>query len=159
MSRVVREVFVRLYEEGLIYRETRLVNWCPACLTVLSDLEVVHEERQGHLWHIRYPVAGTKEFLVVATTRPETMLGDTAVAVHPEDERYKHLIGKKALLPLMNREIPIITDEMVDREFGTGAVEIPPAHDPNDFETGKTHGLAQIGVMTDDARKKANRGA
>src|SRR6266487_2569670 len=137
MSRVVREVFVRLYEERLIYRENQLVNWCPVCLTVLSDLEVVHEERQGHLWHIKYPVAGTKQVLVVATTRPETMLGDTAVAVNPKDERYAHLVGKKALLPLMNREIPIIADEMVDREFATGAVKITPAHDPNDFEVGR----------------------
>jgi valyl-tRNA synthetase len=158
MSRVVREVFVRLYEEGLIYRETRLVNWCPACLTVLSDLEVVHEERQGHLWHIKYPVPGTNVFLVVATTRPETMLGDTAVAVHPEDERYKHLIGKKVLLPLMNREIPIIADEMVDREFGTGAVKITPAHDPNDFELGRRHKLPEIDVMTDDGHMNANAG-
>jgi len=159
LSSVVREVFVRLYEEGLIYRENRLLNWCPVCLTVLSDLEVIHEERPGHLWHIRYPVAGTNEFLTVATTRPETMLGDTAVAVHPEDERYKHLLGKKVLLPLMNREIPIIGDEMVDREFGTGAVKITPAHDPNDFEVGKRHGLAEIDVMTDDAHMNANAGA
>src|SRR5215472_9309411 len=158
MSRKVREVFVRLYEEGLIYRETRLVNWCPVCLTVLSDLEVAHEEQQGHLWHIKYPVVGTNEFLTVATTRPETMLGDTAVAVHPEDERYKHLVGKKALLPLMNREIPIIADEMVDREFGSGAVKITPAHDPNDFEVGKRHKLAEIDVMTDDAHMNANAG-
>ncbi|HXY23599.1 MAG TPA: valine--tRNA ligase, partial [Candidatus Acidoferrum sp.] len=155
----VREVFVRLYEEGLIYREKRLVNWCPVCLTVLSDLEVVHEERQGHLWHIRYPVPGTNEFIVVATTRPETMLGDTAVAVHPQDERYRHLVGKKVLLPLMNREIPIIADEMVDREFGTGAVKITPAHDPNDFEAGKRHKLLEIDVMTDDAHMNANAGA
>ena len=159
MSRKVREVFVRLYEEGLIYREKRLVNWCPVCLTVLSDLEVVHEERQGHLWHIRYPVPGTNEFIVVATTRPETMLGDTAVAVHPQDERYRHLVGKKVLLPLMNREIPIIADEMVDREFGTGAVKITPAHDPNDFEAGKRHKLLEIDVMTDDAHMNANAGA
>ena len=158
MSRVVREVFVRLYEEGLIYRENRLVNWCPVCLTVLSDLEVVHEERQGHLWHIKYPVAGTKEFLVVATTRPETMLGDTAVAVNPKDERYAHLVGKKTLLPLMNREIPIIADEMVDREFGTGAVKITPAHDPNDFEVGRRHKLAEIDVMTDDGKMNAAAG-
>ena len=159
MSRVVREVFVRLYEEGLIYREKRLVNWCPVCLTVLSDLEVVHEERQGHLWHIKYPVAGTKEFVVVATTRPETMLGDTAVAVNPGDERYQQLVGKKVLLPLMNREIPMIADEMVDREFGTGAVKITPAHDPNDFEVGRRHGLAQIDVMTDDGKMSANAGS
>jgi valyl-tRNA synthetase len=159
MSRVVREVFVRLYEEGLIYRENRLVNWCPVCLTVLSDLEVNHEERQGYLWHIKYPVAGTNEFLVVATTRPETMLGDTAVAVHPADERYKHLIGKKVALPLTGREIPVIADEMVDREFGTGAVKITPAHDPNDFEVGRRHGLPEIDVMTDDARMNAAAGA
>ncbi len=150
---------MRLYEEGLIYRATRLVNWCPDCLTVLSDLEVVHEERLGNLWHIKYPIVGTKEFLTVATTRPETMLGDTAVAVHPEDERYKHLVGKKALLPLINREIPIIADEMVDKEFGTGAVKITPAHDPNDFETGKRHKLAEIDVMTEDAHMNANAGA
>ncbi len=158
MSRVVREVFVRLYEEGLIYRETRLVNWCTVCLTVLSDLEVVHDERQGHLWHIKYPVAGTDQFVVVATTRPETMLGDTAVAVHPEDERYKALIGKKVLLPLMKREIPVIADEMVDREFGTGAVKITPAHDPNDFEAGRRHKLPEIDVMTDDGHMNANAG-
>src|SRR5260370_3101630 len=158
MSRVVREVFVRLYEEALIYRENRLVNWCPVCLTVLSDLEVVHEERQGHLWHIKYPVTGTKEFLVVATTRPETMLGDTAVAVYSEDERYTHLVGKKALLPLMNREIPVIADAMVDREFGTGAVKITPAHDPNDFEVGRRHKLAEIDVMTDDGKMNAAGG-
>ncbi len=159
LSPVVREAFVRLYEEGLIYRENRLLNWCPVCLTVLSDLEVVHEERRGHLWHIKYPVAGTNEFLVVATTRPETMLGDTAVAVNPEDERYEHLVGKKALLPLMNREIPIIADAMVDREFGTGAVKITPAHDPNDFEVGRRHKLAEIEVMTDDGKMNAAAGA
>jgi valyl-tRNA synthetase len=160
MTLKVREVFVRLYEEGLIYRAHYLTNWCPVCLTVLSDLEVVHEERLGHLWSIKYPVAGTAgEYLVVATTRPETMLGDTAVAVHPEDERYKHLVGRKAMLPLMNREIPIIADEMVDREFGTGAVKITPAHDPNDFEVGRRHKLAEINVMTDDAHMNANAGA
>src|SRR5258706_407991 len=131
--RIGRMVFVQLYEQGLIYRAHYMTNWCPVCLTVLSDLEVLHEERQGHLWHIRYPVVGTQEHIVVATTRPETMLGDTAVAVHPEDERYKHLIGRKVMLPLMNREIPIIGDEIVDREFGTGAVKIKPAHDPDDF--------------------------
>jgi len=130
----------------------------PVCLTVLSDLEVVHEERQGHLWHIKYPVVGTKEFLVVATTRPETMLGDTAVAVNPEDERYARLVGKKVLLPLMNREIPIIADAMVDREFGTGAVKITPAHDPNDFEVGRRHKLAEIDVMTDDGKMNAAAG-
>jgi valyl-tRNA synthetase len=158
MSRVVRKVFVQLYNERLIYRATRLVNWCPVCLTVLSDLEVNHEERVGHLWHIRYPVAGTQEYVVVATTRPETMLGDTAVAVHPEDERYKQLVGKKVLLPLMKREIPIIADAMVDREFGTGAVKITPAHDPNDFEAGKRHGLAEIDVLTGDGHMSAAAG-
>ena len=158
LSRVVREVFVRLYEEGLIYRGHYLTNWCPVCQTVLSDLEVVHEERQGHLWQIRYPVVGSQEFLVVATTRPETMLGDTAVAVHPADERYKHLVGKRVLLPLMNREIPIIADEMVDREFGTGAVKITPAHDPNDFEVGRRHNLPEIDVMTSDARMSTAAG-
>jgi valyl-tRNA synthetase len=160
LSAVVREVFVRLHEEGFIYREKRLLNWCPVCLTVLSDLEVVHEDRPGHLWQIKYSVAGRAgEFLTVATTRPETMLGDTAVAVHPEDERYKHLIGKSVVLPLMNREIPIIGDTMVDLEFGTGAVKITPAHDPNDFEVGRRHGLAQIDVMTDDGHINENGGA
>jgi valyl-tRNA synthetase len=158
-SRVVNDVFVRLYEQGLIYRGHYLINWCPECLTVLSDLEVLHEERQGHLWYIKYPVAGTKEFLVVATTRPETMLGDTAVAVHPEHERYRHLVGKKVMLPLMNREIPIVADEMVDREFGTGAVKITPAHDPNDFQVGLRHQLPEIDVMTDDGHMSANAGA
>jgi valyl-tRNA synthetase len=159
LSRVVREVFVRLYEDGLIYRAHYLINWCPTCLTALSDLEVLHEERQGHLWHIRYPVAGSSEFVVVATTRPETMLGDTAVAVHPEDERYQHLIGKKLVLPLMNRDIPVIADTMVDREFGTGAVKITPAHDPNDFEAGRRHNLPEIDVMTDDGKMSGNAGA
>jgi valyl-tRNA synthetase len=167
MSRAVREAFVRLYEEKLIYRAPYLTNWCPVCLTVLSDLEVVHEERQGHLWHIKYPVVDTDgagsrgcaaKFLVVATTRPETMLGDTAVAVHPEDERYKDLIGKNVALPLMNRLIPIIADEMVDREFGTGAVKITPAHDPNDFEVGRRHQLPEINVMTDDGKMNAAAG-
>jgi len=158
LSRVVRDVFVRLYEEKLIYRANRMMNWCPVCLTVLSDLEVLHEERTGSLWYVRYPVVGTKEFITVATTRPETMLGDTAVAVHPEDERYKHLLGKKIKLPLIGREIPVVADEMVDREFGTGAVKITPAHDPNDFEVGKRHKLPEIDVMTDDARMNANAG-
>jgi len=159
LSRVVNEVFVRLYEEGLIYREKRMVNWCPGCRTVLSDLEVKYEEQQGHLWYVKYPVIGTKEFVIVATTRPETMLGDTAVAVHPQDERYRNLVGKKVMLPLMNRVIPIIADEMVDREFGTGAVKITPAHDPNDFEAGRRHGLEQIDVMTDDAHMSEKAGA
>jgi valyl-tRNA synthetase len=152
LYRAVLEAFLRLYREGLIYRGRYMVNWCPRCQTAISDLEVVHNERVGNLWYIRYPVAGLpQKFLVVATTRPETMLGDTAVAVHPEDERYRDLIGKKVLLPLMNREIPIIADRYVDREFGTGVVKITPAHDPNDFEVGKRHGLPEIDVMTDDA--------
>jgi valyl-tRNA synthetase len=159
LSRVVIEVFVRLYDDGFIYRETRLVNWCPVCLTVLSDLEVLHEERAGSLWHIRYPVVGSDLSIVVATTRPETMLGDTAVAVHPADERYAALIGKRVLLPLMKREIPIIGDEMVEREFGTGAVKITPAHDANDFAVGKRHGLEEIDVMTADGKMNANAGA
>jgi valyl-tRNA synthetase len=159
LSRVVRKVFVQLYEEGLIYRAHYLTNWCPVCLTVLSDLEVLHEERQGHLWHIRYPVLGSNEQLVVATTRPETMLGDTAVAVHPNDERYKPLIGKMVQLPLLHREIPIVADEMVDPEFGTGAVKITPAHDPNDFELGRRHNLPEIDVMTDDGHMSAAAGS
>ena len=158
LSRVVTEVFVRLYEEGLIYRAHYLINWCPNCLTALSDLEVNHEERVGNLWYIRYPVAGSSEFVVVATTRPETMLGDTAVAVNPEDERYQHLIAKKLNLPLVNREIPVIADEMVDREFGTGAVKITPAHDANDFAAGKRHNLPEINVMTDEAKMNGNAG-
>ncbi len=157
-SRVVREIFVRLHEEGLIYRAHYLINWCPSCLTALSDLETVHEERHGHLWHIRYPLVGSNEHVSVATTRPETMLGDTAVAVNPEDERYKHLVGKKVLLLLINREIPIVVDEMVDREFGTGAVKITPAHDPNDFELGRRHKLPEIDVMTDDGKMSAAAG-
>src|SRR5579862_5035202 len=150
LYRAVIEAFLRLYREGLIYRGRYMVNWCPRCQTAISDLEVVHHERAGEIWNIRYPIAGSKEFLVVATTRPETMLGDTAVAVHPDDERYQRFIGKTVILPLMNREIPIIADTYVDREFGTGAVKITPAHDPNDFEIGKRHNLPQIDVMTSD---------
>jgi valyl-tRNA synthetase len=158
LSRAVTEVFVRLYEDGLIYRGHYIVNWCPQCRTAISDLETVHEERQGHLWHIRYPIVGTNEHVVVATTRPETMLGDTAVAVHPSDPRYQHLIGKMVLLPLMNREIPIVDDFVVDRDFGTGAVKVTPAHDPNDFEIGRRHNLPEIDVMTDDAKMSAAAG-
>src|SRR5215471_15893709 len=158
LSRAVREVFVRLYEEGLIYRAHYLVNWCPVCQTVISDLETVHEERVGNLWYIRYPVVGSNEHVVVATTRPETMLGDTAVAVHPEDERYAHLVGKKVRLPLLNREIPIIADRYVDREFGTGVVKVTPAHDPNDFEAGRRHNLPEIDVLTDNGHMSAAAG-
>jgi len=159
LYRSVLEAFLRLYREGLIYRGRYMVNWCPRCLTAISDLEVVHHERTGEIWDIRYPIVGSPgEFLTVATTRPETMLGDTAVAVHPEDDRYKHLVGKKVLLPLMNREIPIIADTYVDREFGTGVVKITPAHDPNDFEVGKRHHLAEIDIMTDDGHINSNGG-
>ncbi len=158
LSRAVREVFVRLYEAGLIYRGKYIVNWCPDCGTAISDLEVKHEEVAGKLYEIRYPVIGTDEFITVATTRPETMLGDTAVAVNAADERYTHLHGKKVLLPLMKREIPIILDEIAKPEFGTGAVKITPAHDPNDFEAGKRHNLPQIEVMDEQARMSANAG-
>ncbi len=158
LSRAVREVFVRLYEEGLIYRGKYIVNWCPRCETAISDLEVKHEEVQGKLFEIRYPVIGTDEFITVATTRPETMLGDTAVAVNEKDERYKHLYGKKVLLPLMNREIPIITDELANPEFGTGAVKVTPAHDPNDFQAGLRHNLPQIDIMDEHAHVNENAG-
>jgi valyl-tRNA synthetase len=170
LSRAVREVFVRLYEEGLIYRGKYIVNWCPGCETAISDLEVKHEDVAGKLWEIRYPVirdeaggrtnasAATQEFITVATTRPETMLGDTAVAINAADERYTHLHGKKVLLPLMKREIPIILDEIAKPEFGTGAVKITPAHDPNDFEAGKRHNLPQIDVMDLHARMNENAG-
>ena len=158
LSRAVTEVFVRLYEDGLIYRGHYIVNWCPQCRTAISDLETVHEERKGFLWHIRYPIVGSDESVIVATTRPETMLGDTAVAVHPSDPRYQHLVGKMVLLPLMNREIPIVDDFMVDRDFGTGAVKVTPAHDPNDFELGRRHNLPEIDVMADDAKMSAAAG-
>jgi valyl-tRNA synthetase len=158
LSRAVREVFVRLYEEGLIYRGKYIVNWCPRCETAISDLEVKHEEVAGKLWEIRYPVVGSDEFITVATTRPETMLGDTAIAVNPKDERYTHLHGKRVLLPLMKREIPIITDELAQPEFGTGAVKVTPAHDPNDFQAGLRHNLPQIDVMDEHAHMNANAG-
>jgi valyl-tRNA synthetase len=152
LSKAVREVFVSLYEEGLIYRNNYIINWCPRCHTALSDLEVDHEDVEGNLWHIKYPVAGNPdEFLVVATTRPETMLGDTAVAVHPDDKRYGHLAGKMVELPLTGRTIPVIADSiLVDMEFGTGAVKVTPAHDFNDFETGKRHNLEEINVIDED---------
>ena len=158
LSRAVREVFVKLYEDGLIYRDNRLINWCPRCHTALSDLEVEHEDKKGSLWHLRYPVVGTDRYLVVATTRPETMLGDSAVAVHPKDERYQELIGKKVMLPLVNREIPIIADDYVDMEFGSGAVKITPAHDFNDFEIGKRHDLEFINVLDESGVVNENGG-
>ncbi len=150
-SRAVRDVFVNLYKKGLIYKGSRIVNWCPVCKTSISDAEVEHEEQAGHFWHINYPITGSDRMLEIATTRPETLLGDTAVAVHPDDERYKDLIGKSVILPLVNREIPIIADSYVDMEFGTGVVKITPAHDPNDFEVGKRHNLPEINVLNDDA--------
>jgi valyl-tRNA synthetase len=159
LSHAVREVFVRLYEEGLIYRGNYIVNWCPWHETAISDLEVKHEDVAGKLWEIRYPVVGSNEFITVATTRPETMLGDTAIAVNAKDERYKHLHGKKVLLPLMNREIPIITDELAQPEFGTGAVKVTPAHDPNDFQAGLRHNLEQINIMDSRAHMNQNAGA
>jgi len=157
-SRAVREVFVNLYEKGLIYRGNRIINWCPSCKTALSDAEVDYEEKSGHFWHIKYPVKDSGEYVVIATTRPETMLGDTAVAVNPGDERYTHLIGKTLILPLVGREIPIIADSYVDMEFGTGCVKITPSHDPNDFEVGKRHNLPEIKVMNDDATINENGG-
>ena len=163
LSIAVREAFVRLYAQGLIYRGAYIVNWCPRCQTAISDLEVVHQEQKGHLWEIRYPVLGdggkeSGEFITVATTRPETMLGDTAVAIHPEDERYLHLHGKKLRMPLMDREIPIVVDPWVSREFGTGAVKVTPAHDPNDFAIGERHHLPSINVMDDRAHINENGG-
>lgn len=149
-SRAVREVFVRLYEKGLIYRGERIINWCPHCQTSISDAEVEYAEKDGSFWHVRYPFADGSGYVELATTRPETMLGDTAVAVHPDDERYKGLVGKKLILPLVNKEIPLIADEYVEMDFGTGVVKITPAHDPNDFEVGLRHNLEVINVMTDD---------
>ncbi|HIT53150.1 MAG TPA: valine--tRNA ligase, partial [Candidatus Fimivicinus intestinavium] len=149
-SRAVREVFVRLYEKGLIYRGERIINWCPHCQTSISDAEVEYAERDGSFWHVRYPFADGSGYVELATTRPETMLGDTAVAVHPDDERYRSLVGKTLILPLVNKEIPLIADEYVEMDFGTGVVKITPAHDPNDFEVGLRHNLEVINVMTDD---------
>jgi len=185
LSRAVKEVFVRLYEDGLIYRGKYIVNWCSDCGTAISDLEVKHEDVAGKLYEIRYPVvrpgqvpgksagqspvtteaavfspteAGEQEFITVVTTRPETMLGDTAVAVNPKDERYLHLQGKHVVLPLMNREIPIIADELAQPEFGTGAVKVTPAHDPNDFEAGLRHNLPQIEVIDEHGKMNGNAG-
>ena len=151
-SEAVKEVFTRLYDKGLIYRGKRIINWCPHCKTSISDAEVEYEEQEGHFWHIKYPFSDGSGYIEIATTRPETMLGDTAVAVHPDDDRYKKIVGKKIILPLVGREIPVIADSYVDMEFGTGAVKITPAHDPNDFEVGTRHSLELIDVLTDDAR-------
>ena len=157
-SRAVREVFVNLYNKGLIYRGDRIINWCPGCKTALSDAEVEYSEDASFFWHLKYPVKDSDEFIVVATTRPETMLGDTAVAVNPKDKRYEHMVGKTLVLPLVGREIPIIADDYVDLEFGSGAVKITPAHDPNDFEVGLRHGLPVIRVMNDDGSMNAEAG-
>lgn len=151
-NKAVREVFVKLYEKGLIYRGERIINWCPHCLTSISDAEVEYEDQAGHFWHLRYKIKDSDEYLELATTRPETLLGDTAVAVNPEDERYKHLVGKTVILPIVHREIPIVADDYVEMDFGTGVVKITPAHDPNDFEVGLRHNLEVISVMTDDAK-------
>ena len=151
-SKAVQEVFIKLYEKGYIYKGSRIINWCPVCQTSISDAEVEHEDQDGFFWHINYPVVGEEgQYVEIATTRPETLLGDTAVAVNPEDERYNHLVGKMLKLPLTDREIPVIADEYVDKEFGTGCVKITPAHDPNDFEVGKRHNLEEINIMNDDA--------
>lgn len=157
-NKAVNKVFVDLYKKGYIYKGSKIINWCPVCKTSISDAEVEYEEQEGHFWHIKYPIAGEDGYVEIATTRPETMLGDTAVAVNPEDERYRHLIGKKVILPIVNREIPIIADSYVDMEFGTGVVKITPAHDPNDFEVGKRHNLPEINIMNDDATINENGG-
>ena len=157
-SKAVREVFVRLYEKGYIYRGSRIINWCPTCQTSISDAEVEYEDQAGHFWHINYPIVGTDQCIEIATTRPETMLGDTAIAVHPDDERYKDLVGKMVILPIVNKEIPIVADAYVDKEFGTGAVKITPAHDPNDFEVGKRHNLPIINILNDDGTINENGG-
>ncbi|MDD4112380.1 MAG: valine--tRNA ligase [Herbinix sp.] len=157
-NHAVNKVFVKLYNEGYIYKGSKIINWCPICHTSISDAEVEHEEQSGHFWHIRYPIAGEEGYVEIATTRPETMLGDTAVAVHPDDERYQHLIGKNVILPIMNKEIPVVADSYVDKEFGTGVVKITPAHDPNDFEVGKRHDLPEINIMNDDATINENGG-
>jgi len=158
-SDAVLETFMRLYNKGYIYKGEKLINWCPKCMTTISDAEVNHVDKEGHFWHIKYPVAGEEgRFIEIATTRPETMLGDTAVAVHPDDDRYKDIVGKMVILPIVNKEIPVIADSYVDREFGTGIVKITPAHDPNDFEVGERHNLPKINIMNDDGTINENGG-
>lgn len=158
LSKAVLEVFIRLYNKGLIYRGEKIINWCPKCKTTISDAEVEHEDQSGHFWHIKYYFKDSDEFLQIATTRPETLLGDTAVAVNPKDERYQKYIGKTVILPIVNKEIPVIADEYVDMEFGTGVVKITPAHDPNDFEVGNRHNLPRINIMNDDGTINENGG-
>ena len=157
-NEAVNEFFVKLYEDGYIYRGNRIINWCPDCKTSLSDAEVDHEETGGHFYHIKYKIENSNDFVEIATTRPETMLGDTAVAVNPNDERYKSLIGKNVILPILDRVIPVVADEYVDMEFGTGVVKITPCHDPNDFEVGQRHNLEQILVMNEDGTMNENAG-
>jgi valyl-tRNA synthetase len=157
-SKAVEDVFIKLHKDGYIYQGSRIINWCPVCKTSISDAEVEYEEQAGHFWHIKYPIVGSDKFVTVATTRPETMLGDTALAVNPKDKRYTDLIGKNVILPLINKEIPVVADDYVDMEFGTGVVKITPAHDPNDFEVGKRHNLPQINVLNDDATINENGG-
>lgn len=158
LSNAVKEVFVSLYEQGLIYRGQYIINWDPSTKTALSDIEVIHQEVKGAFYHMRYPLKDEDGFIEIATTRPETMLGDTAVAVHPEDDRYNHLIGKKVILPIVGREIEIIGDDYVDMEFGSGAVKITPAHDPNDFEIGNRHNLERVLVMDEGGQMNKNAG-
>ena len=157
-SKAVQEVFLRLHKKGYIYKGSRIINWCPVCKTSISDAEVEHEEQAGHFWHINYPIKGSDKFVEIATTRPETLLGDSALAVNPDDERYKDIVGKTVILPLVGREIPVIADAYVDKEFGTGVVKITPAHDPNDFEVGKRHNLPEINILNDDATINENGG-
>ncbi len=157
-SKAVKKTFITLFNKGLIYKGYRIINWCPKCATALSDAEVEYKELEGNFWHIKYPIEGSDECMIVATTRPETMLGDTGIAVHPDDERYKHLVGKYAILPLVGRRIPIVADEYVDKEFGTGCVKMTPCHDPNDFEVGKRHNLEQIKVIDEEAKINKNGG-
>ncbi|MEG0495396.1 MAG: valine--tRNA ligase [Eubacterium sp.] len=157
-SEAVKDTFVDLYEKGLIYKGSRIINWCPDCKTALSEAEVEYSEQQGHLWHIKYPIAGTKDYVTIATTRPETMLGDSGVAVNPEDDRYKNLVGKNVILPLLDKEIPVVADDYVDMAFGTGVVKMTPAHDPNDYEVGKRHSLEEINVMNEDGTMNALAG-
>ena len=156
-SKAVKEVFVNLYNKGQIYKGERIINWCPKCLTSISDAEVEYEDQAGHFWHLRYPLSDGSGYIQMATTRPETMLGDTAVAVNPDDERYKDMVGKTVILPIVHREIPIIADEYVEMEFGTGVVKITPAHDPNDFEVGLRHKLPVINVMTEEIGRASCR--
>ena len=157
-SKAVKEVFVSLYEKGLIYKGNRIINWCPHCTTALSDAEVEYEEQAGHLWYIRYDIEGSGEQIIIATTRPETMLGDSGIAVNPEDERYAHLVGKMAILPLVGRRIPIFADDYVDKDFGTGCVKVTPCHDPNDFEMGQRHQLEQILMLDNEGKINENGG-